>query len=116
MWEISFYEKPNGRVPTQEFLDNLSPIDDLPFIDRKLRLLEELGHHLRRPHSAYLRDKIYELRISTRNLQIRLFYFFFSRNQIVFSHGIVKRTNAVPDSEIDKANKYRADYYNKNKE
>ncbi len=53
MWEIIFYEKPNGRCPAMEFLDGLSPKVDLPFIDRMFRLLAEFGPELKRPHVDY---------------------------------------------------------------
>ena len=63
MWDIIFYEKPNGRCPVKEFLDDLSPKADLPFINRKLELLAKNGPALRRPHIAYLRDDVWELRV-----------------------------------------------------
>jgi hypothetical protein len=89
MWEIIFYEKPNGRCPAKEFLDGLSPKNDLPYIVRLLNLLEEFGNKLERPHVAYLRDDIWELRVKTRSGQFRFFHFY---------------------SEIDRAIEFRQDY------
>lgn len=110
MWEIIFYEKPNGRCPGKEFLDGLSPKNDLPFIVRMLNLLEEFGNELERPHVAYLRDDIWELRVKTRSGQYRFFHFYFAGKTIVITHGYHKKTGKVADSEIDKAIGFRQDY------
>ena len=110
MWDIIFYEKPNGRCPVKEFLDDLSPKADLPFINRKLELLAKNGPALRRPHIAYLRGDIWELRVKTRSGQFRFFHFYFDGQTIVITHGYHKKTNKVADSEIDRAIEYRKDY------
>jgi len=110
MWDIELYERENGRCPCQEFLDNLSLIDELPYVERKIKLLKGLGYKLDRPHAAYLRDDIYELRIKTRNKNIRILYFFFERNRIVLTNGVIKKSDKTPDSEINKAILYRNNY------
>lgn len=68
----------------------------------KIERLRELGYELRRPEADYLRDDIYELRILYRSVQYRLLYFFYRRNTVVISHGIVKEQR-VPPTEIDLA-------------
>jgi phage-related protein len=110
MWEIVFYEKPNGRCPGKEFLDELSSKVDKPYIDRGMDLLAEYGPELGRPHVALLRDKIWELRVKTPNGQFRIFHFYLDGKTIVITHGYQKKTNKVADSEIDKAIAYRKDY------
>jgi hypothetical protein len=64
-------------------LDDLSEKDELPFVLRKIDLLEEHGYRLKRPHADYLWDDIYELRTKTRGENIRILYFFFLREKIV---------------------------------
>jgi len=49
-----------------------------------------------------LRDKIYELRPDFGKLSPRIFYFYKGKD-IVFTHGFLKKTRAVPDNEIEKA-------------
>ena len=114
MWEIEYYEKPNGRCPVQDFLDDLSVKDELPFVLRKIDLLGEHGYRWKRPHADYLRDDIFELRTKTRSGNIRILYFFFLRDKIVLTHGFKKKAGKVPDTEIDKAMEYRKDYYQRN--
>ena len=66
----------------------------------RLERLRELSHELRRPEADFLRDGIYELRISFRGFQHRILYFFHGRVAAVISHGLVK-DKEVPPAEID---------------
>lgn len=68
----------------------------------KLERLRELGHELRRPEADYLRDEIYELRVSLQGMQYRMLYFFHGNVAAVVSHGIVKEQK-VPPKEINVA-------------
>lgn len=111
MWEIEFYEKVNGRCPVKEFIDKLSPRADQPYIALAFDRLAQYGNKLDRPHVAYLRDDIYELRVKTRNGQFRFFYFYFNGQKIVITHGYQKKTSKIADPEIDKASDYRRDYF-----
>jgi phage-related protein len=96
----------------EEFLDGLSTQADLPYIERAFDLLSAFGQNLKRPHVAYLRDGIWELRVKTRNGQFRLFHFYFDNQTIVFTHGYQKKTDKVADSEIKKALEFRKDFEN----
>lgn len=112
MWEIEFYESPNGECPTQEFLRSLHKKDELPYVMRKIDLLAEFGYQLHRPHADYLKDGIYELRIPVKNKQFRLLYFYFYQDKIIISHGVQKEAK-VKASDIEKAKKNRADYHSR---
>jgi phage-related protein len=112
-WEVEYYEKENGRCPTQEFIEEL-PRKSQVFVIRSLSLLEEQGRNLTRPHVAYLRDGISELRVRTHHGQYRLLYFFYDGYKFVITHGINKKSDEVPDLEIDKAIEYRNDYLIRN--
>ncbi len=112
-WEIEYYETERGRCPTIEFRDGLSKQDQV-FIDKAEERLENYGRDLRRPHVDYLRDKIWELRIRTNHGQYRLLYFFFDGHKFVITHGISKKTDEVPDKEINKAIDFRTDYLKRN--
>jgi phage-related protein len=63
-------------------------------------VLEKYGHNLRRPHVDYLRNGIYELRISFRGIQYRMLYFFHGKDIVIISHGLVKES-IVPPYDID---------------
>lgn len=110
MWEVEFYEKIDGKCPTQDFLDGLSPSIDLPFVMNALERLRAFGNALRRPQVDYLGRDIYELRTQTSSGQIRLLYFFFYQERIVISHGIRKKQK-VPVKEIDRAVANQKDYF-----
>jgi phage-related protein len=111
MWEVEYYIKPNGRCPVEDFLKKLSLKTDIPFVVKAFERLEQFGHYLDRPHSAYLRDKIYELRIRTQRGQLRFLYFFFEEDHIVITHGFHKKTGTVPDNEIKKAIGFMNSYF-----
>lgn len=57
--------------------------------------------------SKHLRDGIFELRVRHTNKIIRSLYFYFVDKMIIFTNGIVKKTSKIPNSEIEKAIKYR---------
>jgi len=114
MWEIEYYESPNGDCPTQEFLDGLDEKKELPRAMRQIDLLAEHGHMLRRPHADHLEDRIFELRIIVRHMQYRILYFFFYQDKIILSHGLQKE-DKVPQAEINRAKKHRLDYQSRNK-
>ena len=114
MWEIEFYELPGGRCPVENFLSTLDERKDLPYIMNSLDSLAEFGYQLKRPHADYLRDKIYELRINTRNGQFRLLYFY-DGNKIIITSGLKKKIRATSDHQIDIAIGYRELYLKREK-
>lgn len=60
-----------------------------------------MGHELRRPEADFLRDGVYELRVSLRGVHHRILYFFHGTVAAVVSHGLVKERD-VPPIEIDR--------------
>jgi len=76
--EVVFYREEDGTVPLVEWLDSSSPKVQNKCLIR-LERLEELGHELRRPEADYLRDDIYELRVSYQGINYRMLYFFHGR-------------------------------------
>jgi phage-related protein len=108
-WEVKFYETENGRCPARDFICNVQKKDQV-FVDKALERLETYGANLKRPHVAPLRDGIWELRSDGMHGQYRLLYFFFAGDTIVITHGCRKKTQKVPDGEIDRAVKIREDY------
>ena len=107
--DVEFYEQSNGRCPTREFFATLTD-DEKAFVRKAFERLATYGHELGRPHTAYLRDQIHELRIRTTGGQLRFLYFFFDGQKIIITHGFKKKTNAVPAGEIETAMRCRADY------
>jgi phage-related protein len=113
MWTIEFFEKDNGRCPTDDFLDELSPKTELPYIRNRFDQLAEIGNKLKWPIVEHLGDGIYELRVKANRVQFRFFYFFFIGDTIVVTHGIKKKTQKVPEPEIKRAKEYRRIYFDR---
>ncbi len=71
--------------------------------------LARLGHLLRRPASDFLRDGIYELRVSRQGIHHRVLYFFHGRDFVVLTQGFEKESE-VPDREIELALRRKANF------
>lgn len=108
-WEIAYYVTHNDRCPVEEFLNGLS-VEERVRANWHIDRLEEMGPDLPFPYAEYLRDKILELRIRCRNVRLRILYFQ-DGALFVLTHGFVKKSSAVQDSEIEKAVDYRRDYF-----
>lgn len=91
MWVIEYYVAADGACPTKEFLDGLHKEKELPYVNRMIGLLADMGYNLRRPHSDMLEDGIYELRIRLQRRQFRILYFYFYQDKIILSHGLKKK-------------------------
>lgn len=99
--EVVFYREDDGSMPLIEWLDRLPAKAQAKCVAR-LKRLEDLGHELRRPEADYLRDGIYELRVSLGGVHYRILYFFSGNIAAVVSHGMTKERR-VPAREIDRA-------------
>ncbi len=98
--EIILFSEDDGSVPLLAWLDKLpAKAQDKCIV--KIERLADMGHELRRPEADYLRDGIYELRVSLYGVRYRILYFF-QGGKAVISHGLTK-TSRVPPKEIDLA-------------
>lgn len=98
--EVILFSEDDGSVPLLAWLDKLpAKAQDKCIV--KIERLAAMGHELRRPEADYLRDGIYELRVSLQSVRYRILYFFQEKNAVI-SHGLVK-TSKVPPKEIDLA-------------
>ena len=111
-WKIIFYKTETGKCPVDDFLDTLSVADKEDVIE-KIEYLKIVGNEIRRPYGAPLRDKIYELRVPLMNLITRTLYFFCYEDYIVLTHSFIKKTDKVPENEINKAIRYKKDFLNR---
>ncbi len=84
-----------GRKPAKEFIDSLDLWTQRRFFDKK-DLLERFGHKLPEPHAKYLKDGVFELRFSGKEGKIRVLYFFFYKNKVIFTNGFIKKTQKTP--------------------
>ena len=74
---------------------------------RRLDLLSEKGIDTKRPISAPIGDKLFELRGKAKNREARLLYYFGENREVIFVHAIYKSGSAISrhDKEIALANK-----------
>jgi len=109
MFDVEYYELPNGKKPVEIFLDSL----DLKMRAKALGcidILAEFGNSLREPYSKPIGKGLFELRISFAGDITRIFYFFVMNNKIILTNGFIKKTQKTPPGEITLAQKYKADY------
>ena len=103
-WKIYFYETIDGKCQVREFVLSRDK-NNRQKIYSILTLLKEKGINLTRPFSDFLVDGIHELRIQLSGEATRTLYFFSYKDYIILTHTFIKRTDKVPISEIQKANK-----------
>ena len=108
MFEVILYKDDKGNSPVREYIENLSKKQQnkvLAYIDR----LAEFGYHLRRPAGDSLGGGLglYELRPDRH----RILYFFHRRAEAILLHAFLKRTEKLPEREIEIALKRQADYW-----
>lgn len=109
MWNIIFYEKEDGTIPVQKFLDKL-PVKHHAKALRDIDVLEKYGTALTEPHVKHVKGKMWELRIKSASNISRVFYFISVGKNIVLLHGFVKKTQKIPKREIETATSYLEDY------
>lgn len=112
MVNVDFYYKSTGICPVQEYLDSISPKLRAKTM-RTIMLLEEFGTELRMPYSENIGDGIFELRSIVGNDITRVLYFFMEGNTAILTNGFTKKTQKTPTNEIEKAKKYRSDYFSR---
>ena len=108
-YQVLFYEKVNGAVPAEEFINNLEDKISAK-IYRMLSMLSIFGPELREPYSKHLDDGIFEIRTQVGTNSTRVLYFFIVGRKIILTNGFTKKTMKTPKSEIEIAKKYRREY------
>ncbi|MBU3954856.1 type II toxin-antitoxin system RelE/ParE family toxin [bacterium] len=108
-YESIFYVTSRGESPVDDFLDTLS-LKVRAKVMSFIALLEEKGPTLKRPYTDILEAGIRELRIQFSPNHYRLLYFFFMRDNIIFTHGLIKKTDKVPKEEIERAKRRKKDF------
>jgi hypothetical protein len=90
-WTIDAYTTGQGEAPVWSFIRGLAGRDRVEAI-ALVKLLEEQGNRLRRPHSGVLGDGLFELR----GKQVRIFYMFLPGRLIMLLAGEIKKRDAIP--------------------
>ena len=109
VFKLIAYEKKNGEIPVEEFLDSVNTKMRAK-IYGLLEILQEKGNMLREPYSKHLDDGIFELRCKFGSDITRVLYFFYFEGNIVLTNGFVKKTQKTPKEEIQIAKERRRDF------
>ena len=112
MRKVIFYRTTNGKCPVEEFVDSL-PGKVAQKIVWVLKLLEDLDviaaiYFLKMNGT----DEIWECRVKQGSNIYRIFAFW-KGNEIILTHGFIKKTQKTPRNEIQKAENYKKDYLNR---
>ena len=107
---VIFYKTQDNKCPIQNFLDSL-PGKVAKKVTWVLSLLQDLDI----VPSIYFKKlagtkEIWECRIRFCSDSYRIFCFFAGNLVIVLTHGFLKKTKKIPDSEIKCAEVYREDF------
>ncbi len=108
-FESFFYLSEAGKCPVEDFIKSLDPRTRRKFYYVK-SLLETYGHRLPYPHTKYIGEQIFELRFQGTEGHVRVLYFFFTENKVIFTNGFVKKSNKTPIKEKQAAIDRRKDY------
>jgi phage-related protein len=112
---VIFYKTVDGKCPVQEFLDSLSGK-----VAQKVLWTLSLLEDLEIVPAIYFKkligtENIWECRIQYGSNIYRIFCFFDSHSVVVLTHGLVKKSQKTPQSEIAKAEAYRKEFLGRRK-
>lgn len=97
-----YFTADSGDSPVETFIDSLDYKTQRKFFF-KVGLLEEFGPKLPYPHSRYIGDDIFELRFEGIEGAIRVLYFCFYKDEVIFTNGFIKKSNKTPKKERELA-------------
>lgn len=112
MYRVILYETSRKDCPSEEFIRSL-PIRVRAKINRWISLLEQHGPNLPRPYADIIRGEVRELRVSFGSSEYRFLYAFFGK-VILITHGFIKKSDEVPESEILRAEHIIEDFRRRN--
>lgn len=110
-----YYQTDAGKAPVKEFIASLHQRTRQKYYE-VVELLEDLGKSLPKPHADYLGDEIFELRFVGIEGKVRILYFFYLGNKIIFTNGFVKKQQKAPKTEVKLAKERRILHIEKHKE
>lgn len=107
--KVLLYQDSQGRKPVREFIDDLED-KAAGKVTGFILYLSEHWHEAKRPMVDYLGDNLYELRVKFSPNNIRMIYAYMFKDYIVLSHGLIKNTDKVPETDKLIAKKRMIDF------
>ena len=78
---------------------------------RKALALLKTEDRMPRHYVKFIRDGVYELRVSCPNTELRVFFIYDGDTIVVLFNAFKKKTQKTPDQEIKKAINLKDEYY-----
>jgi phage-related protein len=107
-YRVYFYRTAGGKCPACDYARAMD-VNHQAKTKRWFKALATLGPEMPEDYGKYLRDGIWELRVIILHHQHRFLYFF-KGSVIVVTNAFLKRSDEVPDTEIERAKKAMADW------
>ena len=108
-WTVDFYEDADGNAPVETFLDGLAKKQRAKLLGL-IGKLKEHGPTLPFPYSSQVEGKLRELRTRFGKTRLRILYFADASQDFRLLHGVVKNTEKLEKSDIEKAQDRMADH------
>jgi phage-related protein len=126
-WDVIFYETESGKIPVEEYLNEISDYKNGPVgpsqktLSQRKKLavkiravvarLAEEGPTLKLPHAKKLpgTKDLWELRFKHHRNIYRILYFF-HRREIILVHAFIKKTMELPKQEIEICERRKMDW------
>ena len=108
-WTVDFYEDADGNAPVEGFLDGL-PKKQRAKLLGLIGKLKEHGPTLPFPYSSQVEGKVRELRTRLGTTRLRILYFGDANQEFKLLHGVVKGTEKLEKSDIEKAQDRMGDH------
>ena len=108
-WTVESYIDARGRVPVEDFLDQL-PLADRARIVQTVGLLEEFGLQIGTPYVKHLQDKLWELRVPVGRNAYRVIYMAYTGRRFILLHAFLKKTQKTPKKELEIAERRLTDF------
>lgn len=92
-----------------DFLKKQSKQDQLKIVNTLdlLSSMDRLPSH----YIKYIRDGLYEFRITCINTEYRVFFIYDGDTVVVLFNAIKKKTQKLPNSDVEKALRLKQEYY-----
>lgn len=100
MWNYEFYRDAKGNEPVKNFLLSLDPKKRGKAL-QMIQILSEFGPNLPFPYSSQVEGKIRELRAHYGRTLYRILYYCDFEGVFVLLHIFEKRTNKIPEKELN---------------
>lgn len=107
-YKIAFYRTRSGRCQACDYARALNVAHQAK-VKRWFVALAELGPEIPKEYGKHLRDGVWELRVIIQHHQHR-FLFSFWEKIVVVTNAFLKKSAAVPESEIEESRKLMADW------